>query len=402
MKTEVVNSPLEISTHRPQGLKKDAIWTLSGAHMMNDLVTVGIVPALLPLYKSAFHLTYTQAGLIVLVSYLMSSVMQPLIGLITDRKPHVWFLPLGVVLSSVGLALTGLAPSFPWLLVLVSLSGLGSGVFHPEASRGAHMAAGKSKGLAQAIFQVGGNSGQAFGPLVVSLFILATGIHGLLWFLLLAVAAFVITVRILPWYRARIAEEHGKKRQIEGRNRIGAVSLLVLVVVLRSWVQIGVAGFLPFFYQHHNMSLHSAELFTFLFSGAGAVGTFIGGTLSDKIGKKWILVGSMLLSIPFAGFLPYANGVWAIVTLILFGFSVLSSFAVTVVYAQQLLPRNIALAAGLMIGFGVGAGGIGATLMGTFADHFGVTRVLEWLVVLPALAVFFSILLPGDKKLAKP
>lgn len=396
MSTDTVTAGGEASGK--SGLKKDAIWTLSAAHMMNDLMTVGIVPALLPLYKSAFHLSYTQSGLIVLVSYLMSSVVQPLIGLVTDKKPNVWLLPFGVALSCTGLALTGIAPSFPLLLFLIALSGLGSGAFHPEASRGAHMAAGKGKGLAQAIFQVGGNSGQALGPLMVPLFILATGLHGLLWFLLLAAAGFLLTIRILPWYKGKIATEHGKKRQAPGTNRTGAVALLVVIVTLRSWVQIGVAGFLPFFYIHNHVPLARAEWFDFLFLGAGAVGTFIGGTLSDRIGKKWILLGSMSLSIPFAALLPYANGPWAVLILILFGFFVLSSFAVTVVYAQQLLPRNLGLAAGLMIGFSVGAGGIGATLMGALADKYGVAMVLQLLVILPILSALLSAFLPNDAR----
>lgn len=382
-----------------QGLKKDAIWTLSSAHLMNDLTTVGIVPALLPLYKAAFHLSYTQSGLIVLVSYLMSSITQPVLGALTDRKPNIWFLPFGVALSCTGLALTGIAPTFPWLLVLISLSGLGSGAFHPEASRGAHLAAGKAKGLAQAIFQVGGNSGQAFGPLMIPLFILATGLRGLLWFLVLAVLGFALTVRILPWYKARIEAERRKKRQLQGHNRVFAVGLLVLVVTMRSWVQIGVAGFLPFFYIHQHVPLARAELFDFLFLGAGAIGTFLGGGLSDRIGKKSILFVSMLISIPLAAFLPYTQGVWAVIDLIVFGFSVLSSFAVTVVYAQQLLPKNLALAAGLMIGFSVGAGGIGATLMGSLADHFGVLMVLKLLLVLPAAAAVLALFLPSDKRL---
>ena len=387
MQAESVSALSQQGIQPQRGLKKDAIWTLSAAHLMNDLVTVGIVPALLPLYKAAFHLSYTQAGLIVLFSYLTSSVMQPFIGMATDKKPYVWFLPFGVALSTAGLALTGAARSFPLLLLFISFSGLGSGAFHPEASRGAHMAAGGAKGLAQAIFQVGGNAGQALGPLMIPLFVLATGIHGLLWFLVLSVVAFGLTARMLPWYKVQIANNHKAKRQIQGRNRIGAVALLVVIVVLRSWVQIGGAGFLPFYLVHQHIPLSQAELYDFLFLGAGAVGTFIGGILSDKLGKKWILFTSMLLSIPFAGLLPHtAGGVWGIVVLIAFGLSVLSSFAVTVVYCQQLLPRNLALASGLMIGFGVGAGGIGATMMGSLADSYGVSTIFNLLVFLPIAA----------------
>jgi len=382
------------------GLKRDAIWTVSGAHLVNDMMTVGIVPALLPLYKAAFHLSYTQSGLIILVSYITSSVMQPLIGLITDRRPFVWFLPLGVMTSSAALAFTGVVPSFGWLLLLISISGLGSGLFHPEASRVAVMAAGSRRGLAQAIFQVGGNGGQALGPLMVQLFILSAGLHRLIWLLVLSLAALLFTWRILPWYRQSLRDNHARKRSAQGRNRIGAVSLLVGFVLVRSWVQIGVAGFLPFFYMHHHISLSHAELFDFLFLAAGAIGTFLGGVSSDRLGSKWILVISMGMAIPFGLFLPYTNGVMSVVVLILFGFFTLSSFAVTVVYAQRLLPRNLSLAAGLMIGFGVGAGGIGATLMGHIADIYGVSTVFQYLVYLPILAFLLTWWMPGERKMA--
>jgi FSR family fosmidomycin resistance protein-like MFS transporter len=394
----LISTQLE-ATNVHVGLNKGAVWSLSAAHLMNDLMTVGIVPALLPLYKESFHLSYTETGLIVLFSYFASSIMQPIFGYLTDRKPLVWLLPLGVFLSNLGLALTGVAPSFAWLLFFITLSGLGSGAFHPEASRGTHLAAGKAKGFAQAIFQVGGNAGQALGPLMLPLFLLHTGTQGLVWFTLMAIFAFFITWRLLPWYRSRIEQEQRKKRQIEGRNRTSAVILLVLVVILRSWCQIGVAGFLPFFYTHHQIPLSRAELYTFLFLGAGAVATFIGGTLSDRIGKKRLMVASMVLSIPFALIFPRVNGSLAAVTLLAFGFTVLSSFAVTVVYAQMLLPRNIGLASGLMIGFGVGAGGIGATFLGWMADQFGVPVIFNLIVILPVLASLISLWLPNDREL---
>ncbi|MCL6516668.1 MFS transporter [Alicyclobacillus sp.] len=382
-----------------QPLKKAAVWTFSGAHLINDLMTVGLVPALLPLYKSAFHLTYTQTGLIVLFSYLMSSVMQPLFGWITDRKPRIWFLPVGVTLTCFGLALTGIAPSFGWVLVFIALSGLGSGIFHPEASRGTHLAAGRQKGLAQAIFQVGGNAGQAFGPLLVPLFLLATGVRGLTLFFLLGVLAFLLTWRLLPWYRERVEQERLAKRTAQGRNRAGWMMVFCVAIILRSWCQIGVAGFLPFFYVHQHMALGQAELLTFLFLAAGAIGTFFGGVLSDRVGRKRTLVASLALAIPFAWLLPHASGVWAAVVLFLFGFTILGSFAVSVVYAQMLLPRNIALASGLNIGFNVGAGGIGATLFGHISDVWGVGVVFTIIAVLPILSAALCATLPSDRRL---
>jgi len=380
------------------GLKKEAVWTFSGAHLMNDLMTVGIVPALLPLYKAHLHLNYTQTGMILLFSYLMSSVMQPLFGYLTDRAPKVWLLPLGVTLSCLGLALTGVMPTFTLVLVCISISGLGSGIFHPEAARGTHLAAGARKGLAQAIFQVGGNAGQALGPLMVTILVAPVGLTGLAWFLLLAVLAFLLTVRLLPWYRQRIIEEKLKKRVAAGKNRTLGLSLLLVVVVLRSWCQVGVAGFLPFYYEKHfHMTVGNADLFTFVFLGAGAIGTFFGGALSDRLGRKRLLVLSLVFSVPFAWLLPGAEGIYRVIVLFIFGFSILSSFAVGVVYAQMLLPRNIALASGLMIGLGVGAGGIGAFFLGAISDAYGVATVFQLLAFVPLLASAVSLFLPGDR-----
>jgi len=372
---------------------------MSGAHFINDLMTTGIVAPLLPLYKSAFHLSYFSTSLIVLVSYLTSSIMQPLFGLFTDKYPRPWLLSAGVVLSCLGLALTGAATSFGWVLVFIGLSGLGSGAFHPEASRGAHLAAGEGRGIAQSIFQVGGNLGQAFGPAMLPLFVLARGLHALLWFLPLAVIAFAITIQILPWYRKRIEQERANKQIVHGRNRFGALLLLTSIVILRSWCQIGVAAFLPFYYKHHGIPYHDAFWLTFVFLLAGAIGTFIGGVLSDKLGRKWIVVASMVLSIPFAIILPHTTGLFSALDLFGFGFTVLSSFAVTVVYGQSLLPRNLGLASGLMIGLGVGAGGVGATVFGAIADVYGVPFVLNIVVILPILAGVLAFWLPSDKKM---
>ena len=378
-------------------MNKPAVWTFCAAHLMNDLMTTGIVAPLLPLYKSAFHLNYAQAGMIVFVSYLTSSVMQPLFGYLTDRRPMVWLLSFGVFLSSFGLAMTGSAPSFPWVLFFIGLSGLGSGAFHPEAARGTRLGAGETRGLAQAIFQVGGNAGQALGPMMIPLFLLHTGYHGLLWFLILAVVALVVTVRILPWYKERMDAQAKISKEHVGKNNPFGMGLLTIFIVLRSWCQIGVAAFLPFFYASR-MTLGKAEWLDFLFLFAGAVGTFVGGTLSDKIGQKKLLIFSMVIAVPFAWLLPHVHGVVAVVVLILFGFSVLSSFAVTVVYGQWLLPKNIALASGLTIGLGVGAGGIGAELLGNISDTYGVSVVFNILSFLPIFAMLVTLFLPSDRR----
>ncbi|GMA63297.1 MFS transporter [Alicyclobacillus fastidiosus] len=381
------------------GLNRGVVWSLGGSHLLNDLVTTGVVPALSPLYMSTYHLNYTQTSLVVLCSYLTSSISQPLFGALTDKYPRAWLLPLGLFLSTLCLTLTGVAPNFAWLLLLISISGLGSGAFHPEAARGTQLASGNARGRAQAIFQVGGNSGQALGQLMMPLFLLSLGVHGLLWFAVAVGLGLILTGRLYPWYRGSLREHGRRMREAKGDNRVGAVVLLVIVVIVRSWCQIGISVFLPFYYRHQfGMSYNLADSFTFIFLAAGAVGTFIGGTLADKMPKQRILLYSMLCSIPFALLLPFLHGAAALFILIPFGFFILSSFAVTVVYCQYLLPRNISLASGLTIGFGVGAGGIGATFFGALSDAVGLKIVFYVLMFLPILGSLLSFFLPNDAR----
>lgn len=381
---------------------RQAPWALGGAHFLNDTAS-GIVPALLPLYRAAFHLTYAQSGLIVLLTYVTSSLTQPLAGWVTDRRPLPWLLPLGVGLSTAALAASGLMPAYIPLLAVLAVSGLGSGVFHPEAARAVAYAAGRdNKGATQAIFQVGGNTGQAFGPLVVALLAATVGLRGVPWLIVMTGLALALTLSVLPWYAGR-AEDAARRRApagLAGRNRLGALLILVAVVTLRSWCQLGVSSFLPFYYVARHIALAHAELYTFLFLLSGALGTYLGGTVSDRLGKKRLLFWSMLLAVPGAWALPHVGGLFAVPVLVYFGLTVLASFAVTVVYAQTLLPRNVGLASGLMIGLSVGAGGIGATLLGLVADHFGLAAVLQSLVVLPALAAALTLALPDDRRSA--
>ncbi|MFT8872585.1 MAG: MFS transporter [Sporolactobacillus sp.] len=375
------------------------LWGLSVTHFLNDVMTTGIIPALLPLYKSAFHLNYFQAGLILFVSMMTSSVSQPLFGIVTDRKPRSWFLPVGVALTGIFLIASGFSPVYWLVLICVGVSGIGSGIFHPEALRGAYMAAGSARGTAQAIFQVGGNFGQAVGPLLLPLFLLATGLHGLGFFAFGTLAALAIVSAFLPWYRRSLAIQQARRKQVLGRSHPLGLCLLTLIVILRSWTQIGVAGFLPFLYLHQGFSLKYGDVLTFLFLAAGAAGTFIGGRISDKLSRKWLLLVSMACTVPFAWVLPQVHGVLSVVVLLLFGFFVLSSFAVTVVYGQMMYPKNIGLVSGLMVGFGIGAGGIGAAAIGWLSDLYGVAAIFHFFALLPLVAALLSLMLPTEKSL---
>lgn len=396
MNLALTKSPAE--PKRKLAAKRELV-SLSLTHFLNDVMTTGIVPALLPLYKAAFHLNYLQAGIILFVSMITSSVSQPLFGVLTDKKPRSWFLPIGICLTGFGLTASGFASTYWILLILVGLSGFGSGIFHPEAMRGAYMAAGNARGTAQAIFQVGGNFGQAVGPLLLPLFLIATGLRGLGWFALATVCGLALVLSILPWYKDSLAQNNAHRKMIEGRNHLAGLCILTGVVILRSWTQIGVAGFLPFLYMHQGIPLKYGDLLTFLFLGAGAIGTFIGGRFSDRISRKWLLLVSMVVTVPFAWILPHVHGIASIIVLFLFGFFVLSSFAVTVVYGQMMFPKNIGLVSGLMVGFGVGAGGIGATMIGWLSDMYGVYAIFNLLALLPLLGAVLSLFLPSERSL---
>lgn len=379
------------------GFYPRALYTYSGSHFLNDLVTTGMVPALVVMYKDAFSLNYTESTLIVLISYLTSAISQPIFGMMSDRKPKVWFFSLGLFLSVAGLALTGIAPNLFWLLIFIAISGLGSGIFHPEASRGTHFASGNKKGLAQSIFQVGGNAGQAFGPLMIPLFLVYTGIEGLIWLLPVAFLSLFLTVPLLKWMKASVQNYQVKRKELPGENLVWGSILLIVIILLRSWCQVGVVIFLPFYLSH--LTLQQSELLNFVFVGAGAVGTFFGGVLADKIGMKRLMVSSMMIATPFALLFPYVEGWLTVVVLLLFGFSVLSSFSVSVIYMQMLLPKNLALASGLSIGFGVGAGGIGSVFLGGVSDIIGVSTVFTILSILPLIGAILAIFLPNERKL---
>lgn len=211
-----------LETKRRLGAKRQ-LFSLSLAHFFNDVMTTGLVPALLPLYKQAFHLNYLQAGVILFVSMITSSVCQPIFGMITDKHPKTWFLPVGICLTGFGLTASGFAPAYWILLVLVGLSGIGSGIFHPEAMRGAYMAAGTARGTAQAIIQVGGNFGQACGPLLLPLFLIATGLHGLGWFALVTVGAFALVSSVMPWYKRSLIKNKARQAAIKGKNHPGGL-----------------------------------------------------------------------------------------------------------------------------------------------------------------------------------
>ena len=374
------------------------LWFVCIAHCINDLATA-VVPALLPIFQQDMNLTYTQLGVIVFVATILASFLQPLIGIYADKKQSPYMLPLGAILVMLGVLGISKAHSYTMVLLMVALIGIGSAVFHPEASRAAHAAAGPRRGLGQSIFQVGGNFGQALGPLTVAWIFLPFGQGGAVGFAAIPLIALLLLLIIARWYKANGAQIKKRATEMTGDPRYGALALLVIITVARSWINAGIGSFLPLYLiNEQGKSIETAQYYTFVFLLAGAIGTFLGGMASDWFSKKKILMFSMIGAVPFTLLIPLLDGFWAYVNIFLLGLISLSSFAVTVVYGQQLVPNKIGFVSGLMIGFAIGAGGIGATVLGKLADSVGIVTVIELLTIFPILGTILCFWLHDPDK----
>lgn len=373
------------------------LYFICAAHFLQDLLT-SVVPAMLPILQDSLSLNYAQLGIVVMVTNITASFFQPILGSLTDKKPAPWLLPLAALFAGLGLTGLATATSFQAILLMVVLIGLGSATFHPDGSRVAHLAAGPRKGLAQSIFQVGGNAGQAIGPLMIPLLFIPFGLQGAYWLLIPASISVAALLIVAGWYKNSAGARKKSGAAANGANRYGALALLVTVVSIRSWIHSGINSFLPLYYINvGGMNKSTAEVYLFVFLMAGAIGTLVGGPLSDRFSKKSILIFSMVGAIPFILLIPHLTGILALINIFIVGFISLCSFAVTVVFAQELVPGKIGMVSGLMIGFAIGAGGVGAAIMGYFAKSIGITTLIELLVVLPVAGWLLGIKLPSDR-----
>jgi FSR family fosmidomycin resistance protein-like MFS transporter len=325
----------------------------------------------------------------------------------SDRKPSPYLLPLGMASSLIGMLLLALAPSYWLVLVSVCFVGLGSAAFHPEGSRVSHMAAGARKGLAQSIFQVGGNAGQSLAPIMTKLIFIPLGQFGAIWFTGVAAIAIAVQMYIARWYKALLVETPVKVKQSvtrtispERRKQLFfAISMLIFLVFIRSWYGAAMSSYYAFFLRDkYGITLDHAQDFIFLFLAAGAVGTFLGGPLADRFGRRNVIFFSMLGSAPLALIIPYVSLNWAYPLLIINGFILLSSFSVTVVYAQMLYPGKIGTISGLIIGLAFGMGGIGGVILGKLCDVYGTIHVMELCGFLPLIGIL-TFFLPTDRRL---
>ncbi|ERH46986.1 MFS transporter [Pseudomonas sihuiensis] len=372
------------------------------AHLINDLIQA-VLPAIYPMLKLNYGLSFAQIGLITLTFQLTASLLQPWVGYHTDRHPKPWLLPAGSLCTLVGILMLAFVGSFPAILLASALVGIGSSTFHPEASRIARLASGGRYGLAQSTFQVGGNAGTAFGPLLAAAIIIPYGQGNVAWFGLFAAFAIVVLYGLSRWYRHHLTLFKLKQGGVAthglsaGRVKF-ALLILALLVFSKYFYMASFTSYFTFFLiEKFDLSVASSQLYLFLFLGAVAAGTFFGGPIGDRIGRKQVIWFSILGVAPFSLLLPHVDLFWTGVLSMVIGFILASAFSAIVVFAQELMPGNVGMIAGLFFGLMFGFGGIGGALLGYLADIHGIEEVFLICSFLPLLGILTA-LLPSLKK----
>ncbi|TWB59549.1 MFS transporter [Nitrospirillum viridazoti] len=371
---------------------------ISFCHLLNDMMQ-SMLPAIYPILKDSFDLSFSQVGLVTLVYQITASLLQPLIGLYTDAKPKPYSLSIGMGFTLVGLVLLATAPSFPLVLVAAALVGTGSSVFHPESSRVARMASGGRHGLAQSLFQVGGNAGSALGPLLAAFIIVPHGRGSIAWFSLTAFLGMIVLAKIGLWYKRNAKPKAAKavKEDLTGLTprQVSLAFAILLALIFSKYVYLAsITSYFTFYLiQTFGLSVKAAQLHLFIFLGAAAVGTIAGGPIGDRFGRKHVIWWSILGVLPFTLILPYANLFWISVLSGVIGVCLASAFPAIVVYAQELMPGKVGTVAGLFFGLAFGVAGVAAAALGWLADLTSITTVYKICAYLPALGIL-TVFLP--------
>jgi len=373
--------------------------TISFCHFLNDMIQ-SVIPAIYPILKDSFHLNFGQIGLITLTGQMTASLLQPVVGFYTDRRPQPFSLPVGMGITLVGLVLLAGAGSFTVLLVAMALVGVGSSVLHPESSRVARLASGGHHGLAQSVFQVGGNAGGALGPLLAAFFILPRGQESIAWFGLAALAAIVLLYTVGVWYR-RIQAALLASPQVLGASHVAlaprqvskALAILMALIFSKYFYLASLTSYYTFYLiSRFQVSVQSAQIHLFVFLGAVAAGTVIGGPVGDRIGRKVVIWGSILGVLPFTLLLPHVNLFWTGPLTVVIGLVLASAFSAILVYAQEMIPGKVGTISGLFFGLAFGMGGIGAALLGRLADATSIVFVYQVCAFLPLIGLLAGFL----------
>ena len=387
-----------------EGTAYAILFTMGICHLLNDMIQ-SIIPAIYPLLKDKFGFTFAQIGIITLVFQLTSSILQPFVGLYADRHPQPYSLATGMCFTLVGLIALAFAPNFMLLLLSVALIGCGSSVFHPEASRVAQMASGGKKSLAQSIFQVGGNGGSAFGPLLAALVVIPYGQHAVGWFALAALLASLLLSRVGYWYSlvlTEIKENHRKKTfapcNLPKRTVHIALGILVLMIFSKYFFNACMTSYFTFYLiEKFGVSVQASQYCLFAYLAAFAIGTLVGGFLGDRYGRKYVILFSILGAAPFTLAMPYLNLGWTIVMAVITGLIIASAFSAIVVYATDLMPDKLGMIAGIFFGLMFGLGGIGSAFFGWLADKTSIEfifHVSTWLPLFGIIAIFLPNIRP--------
>ena len=368
---------------------------VSLGHLLNDMFQA-VIPAIYPMVKETLGLSFTQIGAITLTNQITSSLLQPVVGYFSDKHPRPYGLVVGMCFTMTGLLLLSMANSFPLMLLSVAFVGVGSSVLHPESSKVARLASGGAKGMAQSIFQIGGNIGRAFGPVAVALVVVPHGQGGIRWFALLAVIAAWVLSRIGRWYKKQIALHGRSKSKFDMENeshlsrRQITIALLVLLMLMfsKDFYTANIQNYLTFYMiDKFGLSITASQYVLFAFLVSTAVGLLIGGEVGDRYGRKYVIWVSILGSSPFALLLPYCNLAWTIVLVILVGMVMSSAMSAILVYGTELLPGNVGMISGAFFGLSFGLGGIGSAIFGWLADISGIQYVFQLTAFLPLLGI---------------
>jgi FSR family fosmidomycin resistance protein-like MFS transporter len=372
---------------------------ISFSHLLNDTIQ-SLIPSIYPLVKENYQLSFAQIGIITFTFQLSASLLQPFVGFYTDKKPQPFSLAAGMGISLIGLIVLALAHHYYVVLIAVALIGMGSSVFHPEASKVAYMASGGKRGLAQSVFQVGGNAGSAIGPLLAALIIVRYGQGHILWFSVLALLAIVVLYKIGQWYTANMHLIKPKKiaadvigNRLPPRKVTLAVIILLVLIFSKYFYLASMSSYYTFFLiDKFNLSVQSAQIHLFIFLAAVAAGTLLGGPLGDRFGRKYVIWFSILGAAPFTLILPHVPLVYVTILSAIIGFILASAFSAILVYAQELIPGKIGTISGLFFGFAFGMGGIGSALLGILADHTSVQYMFGVCSFLPLIGLLTGFL----------
>ncbi|MES1257122.1 MAG: MFS transporter [Acidobacteriota bacterium] len=375
------------------------LFAISFCHMLNDM-NQSLLAAIYPILKTSFHLDFSQIGLITLVFQSTASLLQPVVGIYTDKRSTPWSLAAGMGFTLAGLLFLSVAPHYGMLLMAAALIGMGSSIFHPESSRVARMASGGQHGLAQSVFQVGGNGGSALGPLLAAFIVVPRGQASIAWFSLAALLAMAILFKVGQWYKAHQTERAKHKAgpaetglALPARKVAFAIAILVALIFSKYFYLASISSYYTFYLiSKFHIPVRSAQFYLFLFLGATAVGTFAGGPVGDRIGRKYVIWVSILGVLPFTLLLPHVGLFWTAVLTVVIGLIIASAFSAILVYAQELVPGRIGMISGLFFGFAFGMGGIGAAVLGRLADMTSIDFVYRVCAFLPAIGLLTAFL----------